>query len=90
MTLPIRALATSSHEIEGVAIPIRSLSRNEVVSLAKFDGDASGAETFLVSRSTGVTEEEATDWLGKVDAKTAGLLLDAIAVLSGLRSAKNA
>jgi hypothetical protein len=87
--LPIKPLATSSIDIEGVAVPIRSLSRHEVVSLTDFDGRTSEAEVFMLSRSAGVSEEEAQEWRDKVDATTAGELLDAIAVLSGIKRGKD-
>ena len=84
MALPVPGLASGSVEIDGIAVPIRSLSRDEVVALSALREDTGAAEVFILSRSCAITEDEARDWRTKVDAATAGELLSAIAVLSGL------
>ena len=86
--LPVKALGTSSHDIEGVAVPIRSLSRDEVVQLSDMEGAPGEAEVFILSRSCGITPDEAREWRTKVDAETADGLLEAIAALSGIRGRK--
>ena len=84
--LPIKALPTDTVEIAGTKVSIVSLSRDEVVSLAQFGGDTSAAEVFMLSRACSITDEEAQEWRTKVDAETAGELLQAIGALSGLKS----
>ena len=88
MALPVVALGTGSVDIAGTAVPIRSLSRDEVVALSGFGADTSAAEVFMLSRSCDITEDEAAAWRKEVDAETAGELLAAIGDLSGLRSGK--
>lgn len=82
--LPVKKLAEGSVDIDGTSVLFRSLSRDEVVSLAQFGGDTSSAEVFMLSRACSITEDEATEWRKTVDAGTAGTLLAAIAKLSGL------
>ena len=84
MTLPSVPLATGSVEVGGSSVAIRSLSRTEVVSLGQLD-DLTAAEVLIVSKGTGVTEDEARAWLDSVSAETANALLRAIAVISGIR-----
>lgn len=85
MALPDVPLPTGTVEIAGTAVPIKSLSRTAVVSLSDLDGDSRAAEVLIVSKGTGVTDDEARAWLDSVDADTAGTLLEAVAVLSGIR-----
>jgi hypothetical protein len=82
--LPTPALDTDTVDIDGTPVPIRSLSRDEVVSLAKFGDDTSAAEVFMLSRACDITEAEAAEWRTKVNAQVAGTLLAAIAALSGI------
>ena len=82
--LPVPILATGAVDIAGTEVAFRSLSRDEVVSLAKFGDDTSAAEVFMLSRACGITEDEARVWRTQVDAPTAGTLLSAIARISGL------
>jgi hypothetical protein len=84
MALPVPGLASGTVEIDGTAVPIRSLSRDEVVALAALREDTAEAEVFILSRSCAITEDEAREWRTKVDAATAGDLLAEIAALSGL------
>lgn len=86
MALPVHPLATGSVTIAGADVPIRSLSRLEVLALS--DLDTASAEVFMVARSTGSSDDEARAWLDSVDAPTAGGLLEAIGELSGLKSGK--
>lgn len=87
--LPIPPLGTSTVEIAGEQVPITSLSRDAVVSLTRFGDDTSAAEVYILSAGCGITEAEATAWRKAVDAPTAGKLLDAIAVVSGIRRASD-
>jgi len=86
MGLPTPPLATGTVAIDGTDVPIRSLSRDEVVRLA--DLDTTAAEVLIIASGTGVPADEAEAWRKAVDATTARTLLDAIGVLSGLRSGK--
>lgn len=90
MSLPVPELPTSSVDIDGVAVPIRSLTRDEVGQLAGMEDDTAKAEAFTISAGCGITEAEALDWRRKVTAPTAQLLITEIAVLSGLRTRKDA
>lgn len=84
MALPVPGLASGTVDIDGTAVPIRSLSRDEVVALSALREDTAAAEVLILSRACSITEDEARDWRMKVDAETAGLLLSEIAALSGL------
>jgi hypothetical protein len=84
MALPAVPLGTGTVEVGGTDVPIRSLSRTEVVSLSAFGTDTNTAEIFMLSRSCGITEDEARVWLTEVNAETAGTLLGAIGRMSGL------
>lgn len=86
--LPLSPLPTDTISINGTDVTYRSLSRREVITLSSFDKDPNAAESFLLSKSLGITEEEAVAWLDGVDAMTAESLLNAIAVLSGIRKGK--
>jgi len=84
--LPVVPLATGSVEVGGADVPIRSLSRSEVVGLTKYGDDTTSAEVFMVAKSCGLSEDEARAWLDATDAATAGELLKAIARISGIAS----
>ena len=88
MSLPIEPLATGSVTIAGESVPIASLSRADVIRLAGMGDNPEDAETLMIAHGTGVSDDEARAWRTKVDAKTAERLLDAVAVLSGIRTAK--
>lgn len=83
MPLPDVPLGRGTVTIGGSSVEFRSLSRDEVVSLATLDVTA--AEVFMISHATGYTEDEAIAWRRQVDAHTADQLLSAIARISGLR-----
>lgn len=84
MALPVPGLASGTVDIDGTAVPIRSLSRDEVVALSDLRDDTAAAEVLILSRGCSITEDEAREWRTKVDAATAGTLLAGIAALSGL------
>lgn len=85
MALPVEPLATDHVPVAGGTVDIRSLSRSEVIALAGYADDPGGAEAYIISCATGGTIEEAQAWRQAVNAKTAAVLLNAIAVLSGIR-----
>ena len=84
MALPVPGLAQGTVDIDGIAVPNRSLSRDEVVALSGLRDDTAAAEVLILSRACSITEDEAREWRTKVNAATAGLLLSEIAALSGL------
>lgn len=88
MPLPTPPLPTGTVDIDGTAVPIRSLSRDEVVRLSSLD--VAEAEVLLISSGTSVTPEEATAWRKTVSAPVAHELLERIALLSGIRQPKRA
>lgn len=85
-TLPSKPLPTGSVTIEGTVVPIRGLSRSEVMRLRTFDGNEDDAEPYVVACGSGVTEDEAREWLGSTDLVTGGLLIEGIFKLTGLMS----
>lgn len=87
MSLPIKPLPTGTVSIEGTDVPIRGLSRSEVIRLQRFEGNEEDAEPFVVAAGAGITEDEARKWLGSVDVVTGGELVVGILRLTGLTSA---
>ncbi len=84
MPLPIVPLATGTVTINGTEVPIRALSRSEVVRMRSFEGTEDQAEPFVVSWGTDVSLEEASEWLNSVPTEAGGALIEAIFVLTGL------
>jgi hypothetical protein len=82
--LPTKPLPTASIDIAGVNVAYRSLSRSEALRMQTFKGREDEAEIFLLVCGTGCTEEEAQAFRDSNDTETAGLLIDAIIVISGL------
>lgn len=85
MTLPVVPLPTGTATLGGTTVAIKSLSRAAVLSLSSLDDDAGAAEILMLTQGTGVTEDEARAWRESTDADTVGLLLEEIAVISGIR-----
>ena len=86
MPLPLSPLAKGSVDIAGEAVAFRSMSRAEALRLRDYEGQTGEAEAFIVSAGTGVSVEEARMWFEGVDSPTGATLIDAILVLSGLKS----
>lgn len=84
MPLPIKPLPTDELEINGQRVEYRSLSRAQALKVHEFVGREDEAEVYLLMCGTGCTEEEARAFREGNDAETAGLLIDAIIVISGL------
>ena len=95
MPLPIAPLATRTIEIAGQTVAYHSLSRASVISLGAFQAERAdaavvrqanleGAELAIIMGGTDCTEEDARAFRGGNDLDTAGALIDAILVLSGL------
>lgn len=84
MGLPVSPLPTTTVNVAGVEVEIRSLSRAEALKLNGFRGREDEAEVFILSCGTGVSADEASAWRESVDTATAGLVIDGILVLSGL------
>jgi hypothetical protein len=84
MSLPIPTLPTGSVDVDGVSVPIRSLTRAQALKLGTFRGKEDEAEVFILVAGADVSDDEARAWRESVDTDTGGLLIDAILVLSGL------
>lgn len=88
--LPTKALPTGSIDIAGTSVAYRSLSRAEALQMQSFKGREDEAEVFLLVHGTGCSDEEARAFRDNNDTETAGLLIDAIIVISGLTKAATA
>lgn len=84
MPLPIKPLATDSLLIDGQAVEYRSMSRAQALALASYKGREDEAEVFILMSGTGCSQDEAKAFREGNDTETAGLLIDAILILSGL------
>lgn len=94
MALPVKSLPRSVVTIEAdggpAEVPIRGLSRAEVLHLTTKYQDGTGtvdidaAEVFILKCGAEVTEKEAKAFRDGSDAATVGTVLDAILALSGL------
>jgi hypothetical protein len=82
--LPATTLPTSSVTIGGDEVTFRSLSRHEAMQMAAYKGREDEAEDFILSCATGCTVEEAAAWRASTDLSTAGILIDAVLLFSGL------
>lgn len=83
MTLPeVPPLPTGTVNVAGTDIPIRALSRLEVVRIS--DMENVEAEPFVLSCAAGVTLAEATKWLGSVSAEVGNQVAAAILRLSAV------
>jgi hypothetical protein len=80
MPLPVVPLATGTVNVNGADIPIRALSRLEVLRVA--DMENIEAEPYILSCAADVPLEEATAWLGSVDAEVGNKVAQAILALS--------
>jgi hypothetical protein len=85
--LPEAPQRTGSVEVAGTPVSIRSLSRAEALELRALadqpDADRLG-EVLLISRGTGVPEDEVAAWWDASDAGDVQTLVAAIAALSRL------
>lgn len=87
MPLPDAPQRTGTASVAGVDVPIRSLTRAEALelrALAGEDGADRLGEVMLISRGTGVPEDEAAAWWDASDAGDVQELVGAIARLSRL------
>lgn len=95
MTLPTKPMPTRTIDIDGQALDVRGLSRTEAMHFTTgFTPDAMPdtlvgaradlAETYLVSKGTGVTEDEAAAWRDSTDSEAVGLVVDTVLELSAL------
>jgi hypothetical protein len=87
MGLPVKPLATATLAIDGQAVEYRSLSRAQALKLNEFRGREDEGEVYILMCGTGCTEAEATAFREGNDIATAGVLIEAIIVLSGLAKA---
>jgi hypothetical protein len=85
MALPIKPLPTDAVEVNGESVEFHALSRTDALKVStQFADRADEAEVFMLSRATGVSEDEARAWLGTTDLTEAGKLINGIIFLSGL------
>jgi hypothetical protein len=84
MALPIAPLPTGEAIIGGETVVYHSMTRSQALRLNSFKGAEDEAEVFILQCGTGCTEEDARAFRDGNDTETAGLLIDAILVLSGL------
>lgn len=84
MTLPIGTLASASVEVDGVDIVIHSMSRGQVIVLGTLEGHNDQADNYILMCGSDASEEEAQSFRDTHDAKTAGLVIDAIMKLSDI------
>lgn len=84
MALPVVPIARSSVTIGSEVVEFRALSRAEAMVLNEYRGRENEAEVFIITAGTGCTEAEAIAFRQNNDIETAGLLSDAILVLSKL------
>lgn len=87
MALPIVPLATDTVTIGGTDVTIRAMSRAQALKLNAYKGREDEAEILILAAGTGCTLEEAEAFRDGNDTATAGVLIDAILVLSGLATA---
>lgn len=80
--LPLSPLPTSTVEIAGKKVPIKSLSREQARRFVELESPAD--EAFAIACATGCTEDEAAEWMTQVDHPTASTLILAVLRLSGL------
>jgi hypothetical protein len=87
MPLPDAPQRTGTATVAGAEVPIRSLTRAEALELRALsveDGADRLGEVLLISRGTGVPEDEAAAWWDASDAGAVQELVGAIARLSRL------
>ena len=81
MSLPLGTLAKGTVEIDGAQVPIRSLSRAEVIASPK---DELEAEAYFLRLATDSSEAEAIGFLETHDVALCERILTAIQELSGI------
>jgi hypothetical protein len=84
MGLPVPPLPSGFSTVGGEKVPIKSMTRDGVLTLGQME-DTAAAEVLMLVEGCGITEEEAIAWRKSVTAPVAEQLLEDIAVLSGIR-----
>lgn len=84
MGLPVVKLPRTTVMVGGEPVEVRGLSRAEAMRLPHFRDDPDAAETFLLARGVGISEDEALAWRNESPVDAVGVLVDAIIDLSGL------
>lgn len=87
MALPVVALKWGSVKIGDEEVRFRALSRAQAMELNAYKGREAEAELLILQWATDCSEEEAKAFREENDIDTAGLLIDAILVLSKLAEA---
>ena len=83
MPLPRPVLATSSIDLDGTNVELRSLTFTQALKLRAMDIEADRV-AWMVSCATGVSQDEAAEWMDAVPTSLAADLIIAIVELSGL------
>ena len=84
MPLPEVPLPRGTVTIAGTEVPIRALSRSEVIRMRTYEGAEDDAEPMVVSWGAEISLEEARAWLDNVPTEAGGALVEAIFALTGL------
>lgn len=84
MPLPLIPLPTTTIDVGGQKVTIRSLSRGERLAIAGLEDDARVLEAYVVGLSVGVDPAEAREWLAGVLPDIADKLVLDVMEWSGL------
>jgi len=88
MSLPNLPLRKRTIDVGGETVSVRGLSRAEAVqATALLATSVEEMEIFIISVVFGVEIDEAADWYASASQGGAGVILDAVADLSGLDEA---
>lgn len=84
--LPRPALPSSTVDLDGTPVTIRSLSHGQALKLDEYKAPdlRSSAPAYVVACGLGITPAEAQEWLDAVTLELGQQLVDAIIHLSGL------
>lgn len=89
MALPKVALPTETLTIDGQEVPVRGLSRKEVLALSELKDTPEKADVLAVAWGCGVTEDEAAEWLDSSPSNVTIQVVGKVMELSGLGDVPN-
>lgn len=75
MPLPLIPLPTTTVDVGGKPVTIRSLSRGERLALAQMDLDSRNIEAYIVGCATDTPPDDAKAWLASVTSAVADRLI---------------
>lgn len=87
MALPIPARSVGTITIDGVDVPVRSLTAREATAIRSFD-DPSDRNVYLIACAFDLDKDEAQHWYDSVDAAVALAVLEGITTVSGMSPAE--